>query len=368
MTRDIALVLPPRERFRPGDAGAAALTVKEFIEVSAYRERITVYGGTVEHFPGFAYQHVAASMSWLLGVTLAYARACARALRQSPARLIEVHNRVELALYLKRQFPERKVSLHFHNDPQGMAGAKTVAERRRLLTSLDAIYCVSEFVRARLLDGNTDLDVAPVQVIYNATRTSAGQPEVAKLPQVVYAGRFIPEKGVLELAQALAQVLPEFPAWKAVFLGAWGFGHEAGRSDYEKRVYAELDRVAGQVDFRGHVAHEEVLRVFAESSISLAPSTGIDAFPRAPIEAMDRGCALIVSAMGGLREIAGDAAIVVDPVTPEGLAKALRTLLQNEARRAEVAQAGQRRAREVFGLGTQIARLDGVRQQLLQEP
>ncbi len=41
--------------------------------------------------------------------------------------LVEVHNRPEIALHLARRF--RRVALFLHNDPHGMRGAATAAER-----------------------------------------------------------------------------------------------------------------------------------------------------------------------------------------------------------------------------------------------
>lgn len=363
----IAIVLPPRERFRPGDAGAVALTVRDFVLASRWRGHITVWGGEPEHFPDVAYRQVPPRLHWLLGRNVAYGLACAAAVRAADPALIEVHNRIGLALKLKARFPQRRVTLHLHNDPHGMGGGQTVAERRRLLTSLDTLYCVSGYVRDRLLEGLDGLEAGHVQVIYNAMQPAAPVDPAAKKHWVVYAGRFIPEKGVLELAQALARLLPEFPEWRAVFLGAWGFGHEAGRSGYEQAVYAALKPVAGQVEFRGHVPHTEVLAVFAQAAIALSPSTGIDAFNRAAIESMDQGCATIVSTMGGLRELGGDAAISVEPVTPATLTAALRPLLADEAWRARVARACQARVHALFNLQGQAGRLDDQRAALLQD-
>lgn len=365
---EIAVVLPPRERFRPGDAGAVALTIRDFVLASRWRENIGIFGGFAEHFPEFTYQHVAPDLHWLLGRNLAYARACRRALRASPARLIEVHNRIALALRLKSGLPDRLVALHLHNDPQGMDGARTVRERQQLVAALDAIYCVSGYVRERLLEGLARVDAGHVHVIYNAMAPSPPVDLAGKRRLIAYTGRFIPEKGVLELAGALAQVLPEFPDWQAVLVGAWGFGHEAGRSRYEQQVYAALECVAGQVSFRGHVPHPEVLELLQQAAIAVAPSTGIDAFNRAAVEAMDSGCATIVSTMGGLRELAGEAALTVDPVTPDALAHCLRRLMADKVERGEVAVSCQQRVQRLFSLPTQVAALDAMRHTLLASP
>ncbi|GAC1369498.1 MAG: hypothetical protein NVS3B3_01410 [Aquirhabdus sp.] len=370
MSHKIAIVLPPREHFRAGDAGAVALTVYEFCKASAYANDLVVWGGCAEHFLDVAYEHVDASLFWLLGRNRAYARACIAKLKQNDQiKMVEVHNRIALALAIKKALPNLRVVLHIHNDPQGMAGAKTVAEREKLLTSLDLVYCVSEFVRKRILDGVSANLTECAKVIYNAI-SLLSEPDAplnsSRQPWIVYAGRFIPEKGVLELAQALAKILPLYPDWKVVFLGAWGFGHQAGKSSYEQLVYSALKNVEDQTSFRGHVIHEEVMSVFGQASIAVSPSTGVEAFGRTTLEAMASGCAVVTSTSCGLMEVAGEAAILVNPVSVETLSQAITRLLEDSELRLDCAERCQQHAAAVFSLSVQVASLDKARAALLQ--
>ncbi len=73
--------------------------------------------------------------------------------RPAPAApdLVEVHNRPEIALLLARRF--RRVLLFLHNDPQGMRGAATAAERRTLLRRLAGVAVVSDHLRERFAAG-----------------------------------------------------------------------------------------------------------------------------------------------------------------------------------------------------------------------
>jgi len=366
----IAVILPSRENFRRQDAGAVALTVHAFSLASRYRQALVVFGGQPEHFDDMAYRHIDAKLSWIYGRNRAYGIACVQALRTQPEmQLVEVHNRIPLALNIKKHLPMRRVTVHLHNDPQGMDGGRTVAERQTLLATLDRVYCVSNYVRTRILDGVDPILAEKAEVIYNALPVSENitvlDASESRKPWIVYAGRFIPEKGVLELAEALAQLLPQYPNWRVEFLGAWGFGHEAGKSSYEQSVYAALAKVADQVDFRGHVAHGEVLKVFSQASIAVSPSTGLEAFGRTTLEAMDAGCAVITSSSCGLREVVGDTAIVVDPVTAASLAAAIGDLMDNPLKRLQLAAQGRQRAQTVFSLSQQVAHLDAARDQLL---
>lgn len=366
MSYNIAIVLPPREHFRAGDAGAVALTVYEFCKASAYANDLVVFGGCKEHFSDIAYQHVNPSLFWLLGRNRAYAHACIAKLKKNDQiRLVEVHNRVALALAIKKALPDLRVVVHMHNDPHGMGGARTVLEREKLLSSLDFVYCVSEYVRQRVLDGVSKHLKGRTNVIYNAISLPVQTTHIRQ-PWIVYAGRFIPEKGVLELAHALAQILPKYPIWKVVFLGAWGFGHQAGKSSYEKSIYSALANVSDQTSFRGHVSHDEVMSVFGQASIAVSPSTGVEAFGRTTLEAMASGCAVVTSTSCGLIEVAGDAAILVSPVNVETLYQAITRLLEDSELRRDCAERCQQYATAVFSLSVQVASLDMARAALLQ--
>ncbi len=367
LTQAIAVILPPRERFRAADAGAVALTVHDFVLASRFQPQIVVFGGETQPFSDVSFCHVPTTWAWLLGKNLAYAHACITLLREQKIQLVEVHNRITLALRIKKSLPCLAVATHLHNDPHGMEGAKTAKQRQSLLEQLDAVYCVSEYVRQRLLEGVATELAVKCHVIHNALADnySLDIATVKKQQWLVYAGRFIPEKGALALAQALAQVLPHFPQWRAVFLGAWGFGHTAGKSDYEQQVYAALTTVASQVEFRGHVPHSEVMATLAQSLVTIVPSTCAEAFGRVALEAMSMQNAVMVSSFGALPEIAGDAAMVLPEVSSSALEQQLTALLDSPERIDRVATACQQRAYQQFNINRIVHELDAIRAQLL---
>ncbi|HMX99631.1 MAG TPA: glycosyltransferase family 4 protein [Agitococcus sp.] len=366
----IAIILPPRERFRPADAGAVALTVKDFVLASQYasRSKLVVIGRETYPFANVPYQYVSQSfLGRVLGTTKGYAYDCCQWLKQHRSiAIVEVHNRIPLALFIKKKYPHLKVCLHLHNDPYGMQGAKTQTQRHDLLVSLDRIYCVSHYVRRQLLV-NLEEYTAKTQVIYNALALPQKLINLErKQNYIVYVGRFIPEKGVLELAQALALVLPQFPQWKAVFLGAWGFGHAAGKSVYEQSVYTALADIGAQVEFKGHVSQAEVMQTLAISSVVVVPSTCGEAFGRVALEAMSMTNAVVVSHLGALPEIVGDAGVILAKLTPDYLAQQLINLLLHPDKIRSLATAAQQQSQFKFSLATQVAQLDDSRQQFME--
>ena len=95
--------------------------------------------------------------AWAFRRNKRYARGVAATLREIGPDLVEVHNRPEIALHLARQFP--CVTLHLHNDPQGMRGAESPGERATLLRRMARVITVSGYLRERFLQGVNEGEV-----------------------------------------------------------------------------------------------------------------------------------------------------------------------------------------------------------------
>ena len=85
----------------------------------------------------------------------------------------------------------------------------------------------------------------------------------------------------------------------------------------------------------------------------------------AAVEALAQGCALVASRRGGLPEIAGDAALFVDPSDTAAFAATLRQLASDEFFRKDMQTRGRAQAAEKLEIGFGTARLDAVRGRLL---
>jgi glycosyltransferase involved in cell wall biosynthesis len=361
-TSSIVVILPPRERFRPADAGAVALCVKEQVQLSRYEQESVVVGALEGGFDGISYQQVSPFLSLVLGKSYAYSVACCRYLKTQSPSLVEVHNRALLFLAIQRALPNVPCCLFLHNDPQSMKGCKTPKQRQQVLQKAAVVYCVSDYVRQRFLEG-VSLYHERVEVIYNGM--SLPLTSVAKQKVVTYAGRLIPEKGIMELVQAMAQLLPDYPDWRFEVVGAYGFGRPLGETSFEQQLMAEAQPAALQIHFAGHLPQTSVMQQLAESAIVVVASTGIDAFPRVAIEAMAHGCAVLTSASGGLKEMTAGSPYCIEQVSPATLKAAIEPLLQQPHKLAEAQAWAKSRVTECFLASGQIAKLDARRMALL---
>lgn len=362
---NIAIFLPPREGFSPTHFGAIALCVRDFVQYSRYQKECTVIGGveTTTPFPNSRYIALSAKEHCLQTRSYAYARAALKYLRANQSALAEVHNRPNLATYLCKHW-KGKIALHLHNDPQDMKRAHSVREREWLLKSLSAVYCVSGYIRDRFIEGLKG-DTSKVHVVYNGIQLKRPEALPTKEKRILFVGRLKPEKGALEFAEALKIALPQFPEWKGVFIGATRHHPDAPVEPYERKIHTVLEPLGEQVEMLGFCNHEQTMQVTQESLIAVVPSTWHEAFGRTALEAMASGCITISSSMGGLREVVGNAAILLERIDGETIAKAIALATQTPERWQEWQQQALTQSQK-FDIERATATLDEIRQKLMK--
>lgn len=357
----VATILPPHEGFGPGNAGAVGTIVHLLSRAPGLRP--LVIGGPQDRptFPDVPFQAVRPGW-WRTGnANLRYGAAMLSMLRRAAPALLEVHNRPELALWLARHLPRTPVLLFLHNDPQGMRKATTPAERGRLLSRLAGVVVVSEYLRRRLLDGVAAPARNPV-VLPNAIDLAALPLPRPRERLILFCGRVVPEKGPDVFVAACRSAMPRLPGWHAEMIGADRFRADSPDTEFTRIVRAGAE--AAGVRAIGYRDHAFVLEAMARAAIVVVPSRWAEPFGLVALEAMASGAALICSPRGGLREVAGDAAIYVDPDDPAAIAAAICSLAGDPARRAAMAEAGRARV-QPFDVPVIAARLAEHRREVL---
>ena len=180
--------------------------------------------------------------------------------------VLEIQNRPSMVEEIRRRLPRIKLALHLHNDPQTMAGSRSPADRARLLRQVDAIYCVSEFIRSDFCEGIGD-DAGKTIVVYNGI--AANLPTAPKERIVAFVGRVIAIKGVAELVRAFALAAPDLPEWRLVIAGVDAEGLLSGP---RAPLAREREVLAARLTLMGQVSHAEAMALFARAEIAVVPS------------------------------------------------------------------------------------------------
>jgi glycosyltransferase involved in cell wall biosynthesis len=348
----IGVVLPSRESFTLKKSGAVALCARDFARHSRFRDRIVIMGAASCEYPDVRYLQFVGWRRWWRRSRTAYRIAVAEAARAQGCAALEIQNRPYMMAPLRRALPGVKLALYLLNDPQEMAGSRTVGERRRLLQAADAVWCISEWVRGRFLEGVDDPQ-RRATLIYPGVQVEA--PAAAKERIVAFVGRVIPDKGVVELAQAFAVAAPLMPGWRLVVAGA----------DPGRLLAPWRQRLGERLECLGQVSHAQALALFARAEIAAVPSVWREPFGRTAIEALASGCALVTSGRGGLAEIAESAAEVVAPEDAQAFAGTLRRLAGDPSLREALRKQGLARVGALFDIRVATARLDTERARLI---
>ncbi|MFZ2511297.1 MAG: glycosyltransferase, partial [Gordonia sp. (in: high G+C Gram-positive bacteria)] len=87
---------------------------------------------------------------------------------------------------------------------------------------------------------------------------------------------------------------------------------------------------------------EELAALLASAEIACVPSL-YEGFSLPAVEAMSCGTPLVATRAGAIPEVVGDAAVLVEPRNAEGLAEAIRDLLDDPDRAAALGADGRRR-------------------------
>lgn len=361
----VASVLPYKDLYAVQAYGAVSLCVADAARYSTLTHRVLGKAFSGETLAEGHFQAVPYRPFWFQSKTQCYARACAKQLASmAPPLVVECHNRPSMIPCLKHA-TKAPLLLHFHNDPQTMKGAMTPQSRKVLCQQCDALVFNSDYTRRRFFDGVGDVILDPdrVFVYYQGFDFSRFNGAInQKHKRIIFVGKLVPEKGALPLARALRQLLPHFPEWSVLWVAP-----RMGKTGPYQQAFDDCHAALGaQSKWLSYLPHDEVLQAFAASEVACLPSMWEEPYGRVVMEAMAAGCACITTRRGGIPEIAGDAACLLETVSETSLTNALHHMLSQNALRHRFQ--GQARARMIkhFDLRRLTQTLDAWRMALCE--
>lgn len=148
--------------------------------------------------------------------------------------------------------------------------------------------------------------------------------------QVLSVGRIDAEKNPLMLADVLERLDPRF---KLVICGDGPLEEELADRLGERGLSARSE-------LRGHMPMgEELLRLYRESHVFLHVSW-TEGVPQVLLESFAKALPVVATAVGGVREAVGDAALLIPPGDPEAAAAAVRRIAESGELRHQLQLAG----------------------------
>jgi alpha-1,3-rhamnosyl/mannosyltransferase len=159
----------------------------------------------------------------------------------------------------------------------------------------------------------------------------------AKIQNTRYAlfvGTFEPRKNLPTLLRALKELPVDV---KLVIVGERGWGNQK-----LTKLVDELG-VKDRVIFAGRLTDSELDAAYRAARLLVFPSLS-EGFGLPVLEAMARGTPVVCSNAGALPEVAGDAALLHDPLDASALARMMRMMWSIDPVNADYARRGKARA------------------------
>lgn len=176
-------------------------------------------------------------------------------------------------------------------------------------------------------------------------------PSPADRPVVLFVGRHEPRKGLSVLLDAFADLGGDAVLWVA------GAGPD---TDSLRR------RGVPNVEWVGQLSEDEKARRMRAATVFCAPALGGESFGIVLLEAMAASAAVVASDIDGFRSVAraDREALLVEPGDTAMLRGALRRVLDDAGRRAELVASGEQRAAE-FSMRHLAERFVGLYEQAI---
>jgi glycosyltransferase involved in cell wall biosynthesis len=245
--------------------------------------------------------------------------------------------------------------LYFMEHPEVMSadGARYYGQIAQSARLADGIIAVSNFTRDDILRLLPCAQPAKIKVVYEAADdledggqktedgclAGGGPSSVPSLPSkyALFIGTFEPRKNIGALLRAAKRVMAFAPDFELVIVG------EKGWVDDEPSRLAQELAIQDHIHFTGWLdgaAWERVLR----RARALAMPSLYEGFGLPVLEAMTRGVPVVCSNSSSLKEIAGEAALLHDPLDVDALAGHLARVWADAALCAALSARGLARA------------------------
>jgi glycosyltransferase involved in cell wall biosynthesis len=245
-------------------------------------------------------------------------------------------------------------SLQFFTRPEAFPAPRRWYLQTAVPTAMrraDAVITLSNASRVevrrrfRIPEGKIHVIPHCLHDIFSSTAPTVEDVEVvsrilgADVPFILYLSALYPYKNHARLIEAFARVADGFPRHRLVIGGAdtrnWG-----------RRELAEIALrfgISSKVVLPGRLAQDDLPALYRRAQLLAMPSLD-ETFGLPVLEAMAFGCPVLTSDISSMAEVAGDAAVLVDPASVSDIAGALSGILAREDLRASLSRRGLQQA------------------------
>ena len=150
---------------------------------------------------------------------------------------------------------------------------------------------------------------------------------------ILFVGTLQPRKNLIRLMEAFSNIQYPISNIQLVIAGKKGWLY--------REIFQQVEKLGleGKVVFTGYVPEGDLPALLSGARLFVFPSL-YEGFGLPVLEALACGTPVVCSNVSSLPEVAGDAAVLVDPLDVEELAAAMERVLRDEELRAELIERG----------------------------
>ncbi len=202
----------------------------------------------------------------------------------------------------------------------------------------DMIITVSYFTRNCLLSRFPQFESITKTIYLGIDHIASFEPAAIRkkpfqFPYIIFVGTIDKRKNLVKVIEAFEIAKETLGDLHLVIVGKDGYCHEIADEKIKGSRYAPY------IHRLGFVTGEELADIYSHAEAFVFPSL-YEGFGIPVLEAMSIGCPVITSNRGAMKEISGNAAILVDPNDAEDISHRIVEICGNTARRVKLIEKG----------------------------
>ena len=312
MNKQIAILLPYKEQYTRDHAGAASIWVKDYIKKSKFKDITLIYGNLDKKYKPFTKNFKSLDLGRVIKKNISYTENLYKEYQKYKFKIIEIHNRPESLVHLLKKNIKTKFIFIFHNNPLDLRGSSSINERIFIAENTDQIYFVSKWVKNKFFEGLPYKYRNNCDILYPAIQPLNKFPKKENI--IIFSGKLNSSKGYDVFGNAVIKILDKYKNWNALAIG----NEPREKHNFIHKRFKILD----------WIKHDEILKYYKKSSISIVPSKWQEPFGRTALESAAYGCSTITSKNGGLPETFKNP-IFLNKVNKENLFNEIKKLIDN---------------------------------------
>ena len=232
--------------------------------------------------------------------------------------IIENNPTLFLTLKFRKNYVKYKDKYyyHLHNEINNFYGCYDIMKECK------NIICISEYIRNYVVD-RLNISINQTSILKNCIDIKRFDGHISDFDKkniyqkyniktkdkiLIFTGRIVPEKGILEVVKALKDIKTKNV--KLVIVG----GNFIGKNDksfYEEKLEEECKSIQNNIIFTGFVDYSIINKFYAISDVAVLPSLWEEPAGLTILEALSSGVPVITTKSGGIPEYVEDGSAIL---------------------------------------------------------